>query len=242
MKLLLVNDDGIESEGILALAHRLSEKHEIVVVAPKFNQSAKGHSATFTQIAYENKGEKDGIKYYAVQGTPSDCTRFAFGYLKYQPDLVLSGINDGVNIGYDVWLSGTVGAAMEANFFHTPAIALSVYYKRYTEKRPVTFSYALDYIEKHLDELYNLIKGTNATINVNVPMNDFKGQKICPHADSTYYAWYDEGEFLGAHMWQDFEKGNHIGTDIYYAEQGYVTISPLKINISDMELIEKWNK
>lgn len=242
MKLLLVNDDGIESEGILALARRLSPQHEIVVVAPMYNQSAKGHSSTFGDLSFENRGTDGTVRYYAVNGTPSDCTRFALCYLKYAPDLVISGINDGVNIGYDVWFSGTVGAAIEANFFHIPAIALSVYHLKYSDSRPVIFSYALDYIESHLDRLYHMIQGTNTTLNINVPMNDFIGQKICPLADSKYDAWYDEGKPLNVHMWQDFNENNHVGADIYYAQQGYVTLTPLKVNVSNMELIQLWNK
>lgn len=240
MNLLLVNDDGIESEGILSLAHTLSKKHNVTVVAPKFNQSAKSHSSTFSIIQYEDRGEREDIRYYAVEGTPADCTRFAVGYLNLQPDLVISGINDGLNVGYDTWLSGTIGAAREANFSHIPAIALSLYYKRSTAKEAPNYYFALEYIEKNIDMLYTLIKGKDVVLNINVP-NDYIGEQICPHANSIYLRTY-QGTPPTSHLWQNFEDESLVGTDIYYAERGYVTITPLQTNITNKELIEQWNK
>ena len=243
MKLLLTNDDGIQSEGILALARRLSVKHEVLVVAPSFNQSAKGHSATFHEISYTDRGKEGGAHCYALDGTPSDCTRFAIGFLGFRPDLVISGINDGMNIAYDVWLSGTVGAAMEANFFSIPSLAVSVYYNRNRDKKDFTFTYALDYIESRLDFLYDMIKGKSVTLNVNVPMKKWLGERICPLADSIYTALYEKKEDkLNVQLWQDLTPERFYGTDIYYVEKGYVSITPLNINPTDRELIATWNK
>lgn len=123
MKILICNDDGYQAPGIIALHQALSELAEVEVVAPEQNNSAKSNALTLHTPLYVQRAE-NGFRY--VNGTPADCVHIALtGLLGYRPDLVVSGINNGANMGDDTIYSGTVGAAMEGYLFGVPAIAFS---------------------------------------------------------------------------------------------------------------------
>ncbi len=123
MKILISNDDGFQAPGIVALHDALKDVAEVEVVAPEHNNSAKSNALTLAAPLYVHKAH-NGFRY--VTGTPADCVHIALkGLLDYRPDLVVSGINNGANMGDDTIYSGTVGAAMEAYLFGIPAIAFS---------------------------------------------------------------------------------------------------------------------
>ncbi|MFB6071605.1 MAG: 5'/3'-nucleotidase SurE [Halobacterium sp.] len=123
LSVLLTNDDGIDAPGIRALHDRLSDDHDVTVVAPAREQSGSGQTRTFDTLDYE---ERD--RGYAVHGTPADCVGVAVAALDVTPDVVVSGCNDGPNLGAHVLArSGTIGAAMEAAFLGLPAVAASMY-------------------------------------------------------------------------------------------------------------------
>ncbi|MEF8780660.1 MAG: 5'/3'-nucleotidase SurE [Haloferacaceae archaeon] len=124
-ELLLTNDDGIEAPGIRALYEELSSSYDVTVVAPKSNQSGVGGARTWWETTLEYDDHELG---YAVDGTPADCVAFAFAGLNLSPSLVVSGCNDGPNIGAHILgRSGTVGAAHEAALLGVPGIAVSLY-------------------------------------------------------------------------------------------------------------------
>ena len=124
MKILVSNDDGYMAEGIRALADALTELGDITVVAPDRNRSGASNSLTLENPLRLNKMD-DGV--YRVDGTPTDCVHLAItGLLEDEPDMVVSGINAGANLGDDVLYSGTVAAAMEGRFLWRPAIAISL--------------------------------------------------------------------------------------------------------------------
>jgi len=124
MKILLCNDDGYQAPGIVALAQALSAFAEVEVVAPEHNNSAKSNALTLNAPLYVHRAAP-GVRY--VNGTPADCVHIALtGLLDYRPDLVVSGINNGANMGDDTIYSGTVGAAMEGYLFGVPGIAFSL--------------------------------------------------------------------------------------------------------------------
>ncbi len=125
--ILVTNDDGIYSNGIYYLQEALSEVGETIVVAPDTEKSGVGHGITISDpIRINNFGNKDGFCGYAVSGTPADCIKIAFNViLKRKPDIVVSGINRGANIGLSVLYSGTVSAAAESVIQGVPAIAIS---------------------------------------------------------------------------------------------------------------------
>src|SRR6188474_1773612 len=123
MKILLSNDDGYQAPGIVALYEAIRDLGEVEVVAPEHNNSAKSNALTLNAPLYVTTAA-NGFRY--VNGTPADCVHIALtGLLGYRPDLVLSGINNGANMGDDTIYSGTVGAAMEGYLFGIPAIAFS---------------------------------------------------------------------------------------------------------------------
>ena len=128
MRILLTNDDGIYAKGIEVLHKDLSEDHDVVVVAPETEQSAVGHAITLTDPLRVKSIDRNGTFFgYAVKGTPADCVKLAINELmKTPPDLVVSGINLGANVGINVIYSGTVSAATEGTILGVPAIAFSI--------------------------------------------------------------------------------------------------------------------
>ena len=124
MRILLSNDDGYRAEGLLALRDALASIADVEVVAPEHNNSAKSNALTLNAPLYVHDAGP-GVRY--VNGTPADCVHIALtGLLGYRPDLVVSGINNGANLGDDTLYSGTVGAAMEGYLFGIPALAVSL--------------------------------------------------------------------------------------------------------------------
>jgi len=128
LRILVTNDDGIDAAGLQALVAVVRDRGDVVVVAPDGNRSASGHSITLTHpIGVERRWLNAGVEGFAVAGTPVDAVKLAVDQLlPVLPDLVLSGINHGANLGRDVFYSGTVSAAMEAAFLGIPAVAISV--------------------------------------------------------------------------------------------------------------------
>lgn len=127
MQILIVNDDGIEYEGIHILAELAKDFGDVTVVAPMKQCSAMSHRVSIDreQSIRRSTIPVEGCKAYAVDGTPADCVKVAIGFLGLKPDYVFSGINDGINAGFDIAYSGTIGAAMEALMLGIPAIAYS---------------------------------------------------------------------------------------------------------------------
>ncbi|MDH3852266.1 MAG: 5'/3'-nucleotidase SurE, partial [Deltaproteobacteria bacterium] len=138
MRILLTNDDGIYAKGIEVLHEQLSKDHDVVVVAPETEQSAVGHAITLTDPLRVKSISRNGAFFgYAVKGTPADCVKLAINELmKPPPDLVVSGINLGANVGINVIYSGTVSAATEGTILGIPAIAVSINTFRDPDFRP----------------------------------------------------------------------------------------------------------
>ncbi|MGD8372893.1 MAG: 5'/3'-nucleotidase SurE, partial [Syntrophobacterales bacterium] len=128
MKILLTNDDGIYSKGIEVLYEHLSRDHEVQVVAPEIERSAVGHAITLTDPLLVKPVDRNGAFFgYGVKGTPADCVKLAINeVMEQQPELVVSGINLGANVGINVIYSGTVSAATEGAILGVPAIAVSI--------------------------------------------------------------------------------------------------------------------
>ncbi len=127
MRIMLVNDDGYRASGLVAMAKELMARgHEVTVCAPDRERSAASHSFTITSPLKTHAFEEDGIRGYAIDGTPADCARLGLFLLDYKVDMTISGINKGANMGGACVYSGTVGAAMEAAMCGCPAIATSL--------------------------------------------------------------------------------------------------------------------
>jgi len=237
MNLLICNDDGIESEGILALAKMLSERNNVLVIAPFENKSACGHSITIgKELKLVEHKLLDGIKTYSISGTPADCVKFALNSLHFPADAVVSGINNGSNLGTDILYSGTVSAALEAVAFGLPAVAVSS-----TAYSNNNFKYCSEFISKNID---GLIKSNDGDFvwNVNIPNikpDDILGVKYTKMGYQVYSDCYKEvgkgmyvlsGEPI-AHDKNDFD------CDVEWNIKGYITITPILFNKTDYKTL-----
>lgn len=170
MHILLVNDDGIHSQGLKRLALSLAEKHEVTVVAPDGERSAIGHGITLRRPLFVQEAFwSEQIKTYAISGTPADCTRLGLDALTEGPvDLVISGPNDGPNTGTDLLYSGTVSAALEAAMLGKKALALSAPHGADTRAVVEIFLQILDQLDLEQDVRHAL--------NINIPA--LPGEKL----------------------------------------------------------------
>ena len=166
MRILVVNDDGIHSEGIMELARLAMTLGEVTVAAPAEQHSGMSQSITLTNHLTARKTDFpiDGITAYSVDGTPADCVMTAIGgFLDQKPDLVLSGINKGYNTGTDILYSGTIGACMEALVHGVPAIAFSI------GKDYNTYELVRQYFQELMDYVTAHPAGSGAVWNINFP-------------------------------------------------------------------------
>ena len=172
MKFLLSNDDGYQAPGINELAHTLSSIGEVVIVAPEENKSASSSSLTLKNPLTITE-YKDNI--YFINGTPTDCVHIALsGFLKFKPDMVISGINDGPNMGDDTIYSGTVAAAMEGYLLDIPSLAISM-----SQYDPKHYSTAGQVVLDLIPKIKNLQQSILLNINVpDIPYNELKGTEI----------------------------------------------------------------
>ncbi|EEG77017.1 5'/3'-nucleotidase SurE [Dethiobacter alkaliphilus] len=168
MRILLTNDDGIFAEGLQVLAREIEKIAETSVVAPDHEQSATGHAITMhrpiraERVKYLHSPE---LPTYAVNGTPADCVKLAVeAILPHRPDLVISGINRGANLGTDVLYSGTVSAAIEGVILGIPAIAVSL-----AEYKNPRYEYAAEFIARLAKVVTAHGAGSDTLLNVNVP-------------------------------------------------------------------------
>ena len=237
LKILVTNDDGISSPGLWALAESLKGIGEVVVVAPDRQQSGVGSSVTLHHAVRMAPTifNRDGIKSYAVEGTPGDSVILATEKLVKDPiDLLVSGINTGSNMGNDVFVSGTVGAAFHGFFRGIPSMAVSVtalYDVHFEPAARVAYLLAL----KARDGLFP----PRALINVNVPnkpLSQLKGLRVTRLADGSYTEVVDEGnDPRRLHYWINRSRPNWTsqpGTDIWAAENDLISITPLHNDVT----------
>lgn len=177
MRILISNDDGIHATGIRTLAQRLAADHDVYVVAPDRERSAAGHSLTLhhpLRVDEMDLGYDNNIKAWATNGTPGDCVKLALSALLVDepPDLLISGINNGPNLGADILYSGTVSAAMEGAVLGCPAIAVSLCDPEYDS---ADFSYAANFIAKFVPRIAEISFPKKTILNINVPTVNSSG-------------------------------------------------------------------
>lgn len=243
MRILATNDDGIDSPGLRALVRVLSSRdHDVAVIAPSTQQSAISRALTMNRILRSYPVEIAGFSgtCLRVEGTPVDCVKLGvLELLSARPDLVVSGVNIGTNMGGDVLYSGTVAAAMEAAYLGLPAVAYSTSQVRGGVPDfgmlddVVEWSFAL--IEEH-----PLPRGT--ILNVNFPQQVLRGFRTAPLGSMNYNEHYVRrvDPRGGAYYWLD---GGSLGekedarTDVYWFDNGYCTATPLKLDITDHDFL-----
>ena len=243
MKILISNDDGFRAEGIVALHAALQGIADVEVVAPEHNNSAKSNALTLHTPLYVNRAD-NGFRY--VNGTPADCVHIALtGLLGYRPDLVISGINNGANMGDDTLYSGTVGAAMEGYLFGIPAIAFSQVQKDWLHLESAARKARALVLQM---SQHNLISTKPWLLNVNIPNLPFDQighAKLCRlgrrhSAEPVITQQSPRGEtmyWIGA---AGASKDDADGTDFHATTQGHVSITPLKVDLTDHESLGYW--
>jgi 5'-nucleotidase len=240
MKILVSNDDGYLATGINVLADALAEVADVVVVAPDRNRSAASSSLT---VSSPLRVTETGANRYSVNGTPSDCVHLALsGFLDEEPDLVVSGINHGANLGDDVIYSGTVAAAIEGRFLGLPTIAVSLAGRDFRHFDTAA-RVACDMVLKL--EASGMPSATILNVNVpDVPFDTLRGVRAArlgfrhksepvvrdedPHGRTIYWVG-------PAGPGQDASEG----TDFHAVEQGYAAVTPLKIDLTRHEDLPK---
>lgn len=235
MRILLTNDDGIFAPGLAAIYKQLIHLGEVVVVAPADSQSGASHSVTFFQpLACATAEIADLFTGYAVYGSPADCVKLAVMQLHAEPvDLVVAGINQGANVGINVYYSGTVAAAMEAAFLGIPSVALSLAFERKMDFDSAA-EHAIDVMER-LGPLQ-----PRDVINVNIPplsRGEPKGIRIVPQATSGFHEYYiPQGDAEARAMFQLAGGGHrheHLPVDTTTLAEGYITVTPLRADMTD---------
>jgi 5'-nucleotidase len=248
MHILVTNDDGIYAPGIAALAKalRMIPDAKITVVASAENQSAVGHRKTLRDILRMRPITlPDGSTGHATSGSPADAVALAvLGYIKEPIDLVVSGINQGANLAQDITYSGTVTAAMEASISRIPAIAVSL--DSHTEPE---FETAAAFAARLAPIVYQRGLPELTLLNVNVPLGAIKGVKITRQGHRIYRDELVERlDPMGRpYFWigGDYPTGDmeEAGTDVWAVNQGYISITPIRMDMTDealMRQIEGW--
>ncbi len=242
MQILLTNDDGIYAPGLAALERELRKLGEVCVVAPATEQSGVGHSITFlSPLICKEVYEGERRRGWAVEGSPADSVKIGiFEFCPTRPDLVVSGINGGLNAGINVLYSGTVAAAIEGAFFGITSIAVSLEFDEhanYDGAARLAAGVIRQVLAKKSTEpvLYNLNIPTSALVEPRglkvVPMSVARyGEHFIRRVDPrgrTYY--WATGDPPPSHGEEE--------TDLTAIEQGYVTLTPLKYDMTRHELL-----
>jgi len=249
MKILLTNDDGLEALGLTVLAQKLKDIGEVYVAAPCQEQSGVGHGLTVHMPLRARQLSWPGIarQVWSVAGTPADCVKLAIEMLMpCRPDLVVSGINHGPNLGTDILYSGTVAGAMEGYLNGVTSIAVSVTGTHRRQKSgnfPLAARVAADYCQK----LYEARLPGRMLLNINVPGDtddQVKGIVNVPMGWRWYTDAYDHRvDPMGRdYYWlqgelDDPDEGQH--TDVEMSNAGFITVTPLQFNLTDREALRK---
>ena len=246
MKILLTNDDSIHSPGIILLAQKLGENHDVFVVAPRTEQSGVSQAITFLRPLFpqpiEGQLADNGIKGFTLDGTPSDCVKLALARLcPWTPDLVVSGINNGFNVGTNVNYSGTVAGALAAGIMGIPAIAVSAQFCP-----PTDFASHVELLVPLIEQFADADTDSPVVLNINVPTSALKGGaqvKVVPVEANPLGYHFEEGvDPKGrVHFWANCKpdpESSPFDTDFSVLAEGCIGVSPLRTNLNKQDSIE----
>ena len=248
--ILVTNDDGISAPGIRTLISAMNEIGDVIVVAPDSPQSAMGHAITINSTLHCNEIKIDDgpQKEYSCSGTPADCVKLGINeILDRKPDICVSGVNHGSNSSINVIYSGTMSAAVEASIEGIPAIGFSLLDYSWNADFNSIKKYLIGITKKALEE--GIPKGN--ALNINFPKlkeKEIKGIKICRQANAYWVEKFDKrlnpqgkeyywltGEFINEDKGED--------SDEWALENGYISIVPVKFDMTDhenIELLKNW--
>ncbi len=249
MRILVTNDDGIHAEGIQVLARKLAQSHEVHVVAPDRERSATGHALTIHKPLRVNSVNLDGNirSSFEMNGTPSDCVKLALGALLQEPpELVVSGINRGANLGTDVLYSGTVSGAVEGSILGIPSIAFSL-----VSHDPETYEPAANYALKIVELLSHHRLSTHFLLNVNIPAieeKDIEGIAVTKLCRRKYRDLFEERKDpRGNSYWwlsgEAIETDEDEDSDVVAIHHNRVSVTPLTFNLThtrELPRVKEW--
>ena len=252
MKVLLTNDDGIGAQGLQTLRRALLEVPgvELATIAPNSNRSATARSITTREPLWVDEIEfEDGTVGYATDGTPVDCVRFAaLGLIEFQPELIVSGINHGSNLGDDITYSGTVAAALEGIILGVPGIAVSQQSANremdFRLGRDFDFTAAAAFTARLVDEIEDVGIPEGTLLNVNCPAGDIGGVRACRlgkriYRDEMHLTEEHEGRKRYRIYGDDPTYHEEEGTDFAAIADGFVAVTPLHFDLTDQAGVER---
>ena len=242
-RILVTNDDGVRAPGILALAQALQPLGEITIAAPADNQSGKGHSiVTSDPIFVDQVTLAGGLRAFSIVATPATCVKVGVRALMTErPDLVVSGINRGYNLGMVTYVSGTVGAAREAALMGIPAIASSL------SVEETNYAAAAELVRRVAEMVRQTGLDAGVLLNVNVPpgpLTAIKGLRVARQSSQSGEERFEEqrspaGRRMFWSIWKE-PTGDAEGTDVWATEHGYAAITPLRAGEFDVKTYEAW--
>lgn len=250
MRILLTNDDGVYAPGLAAMEQQLRHLGEVIVVAPATEQSGVGHSITFLTPLICNSIHRDGRHWaWAVDGSPADCVKLAIGeLLRDNPvDLVVSGINHGLNAGINVLYSGTVAAAIEGAFFGVTSVAVSLEYDEDAD-----FQTAAVIARNVIGGIAGQPEASGRLFNLNIPTaatDSPKDLQIAAMGLAQYGRTYEKRQDPGGRdyywaLWEEPDRSPAETADVTQLRRGNVTLTPLHFDLTETELLKSmpnWN-
>jgi len=248
-RILVSNDDGVRAPGIAAVAQVLQAIGDVTIVAPAENQSGKGHSIVITEsVVREDLTLPNGMKAIGLTATPASTVNIAIrNIVKPKPDLVVSGINRGYNLAYSVYLSGTDGAAREGAIHGVPAIAASLD----ARAAPRDFVAAAEEVLGVARRVKQFGLPANTFLNVNipgVPAGGYKGyyvttQERAKSGTESFTEFKDPaGNTIYRNKFDEPAGGGPEGSDSWAVQQGYVSVTPMRVGEDDPSQMETWRQ
>ena len=245
MNILISNDDGFQAPGLVALYEALKDLGRVEVVAPEHNNSAKSNALTLHSPLYVNQANN---RFRYVNGTPADCVHIALtGLLDYTPDLVVSGINNGANMGDDTIYSGTVGAAMEGYLFGVPAIAFSQVERGWAHIDAAAAK-ARELVQQMMAQ--GQMNSAPWLLNVNIPCQPFEhvkplrvtrlgrrhsAERVITQTSPRVETMYWIGSAGPA-------KDDSDGTDFHATFEGHMSVTPLHVDLTEHASLPDWTQ
>ena len=244
MRILLTNDDGILAEGLIALYEELKGDFELSVVAPEIEMNAVGHAITLSNPLRVRRINRNGVFFgYGVSGTPADCVKIAVHeILQQRPDIVLSGVNLGSNVGINLLYSGTVSAAMEGAFLGFPSIAISL-----NTKEDPDFSFAARFSRRIIGFVMENGLSVGTALNVNIPSipeDQIKGISFTTQDLVRQRDEYEKRRDPRGNVYYWLAKETPVeestsNTDLRALTENRITITPITFDLTDLKEIER---
>ncbi|WP_164102766.1 5'/3'-nucleotidase SurE [Candidatus Laterigemmans baculatus] len=247
MNILVTNDDGVYAPGLAALAAQMRHLGDVFIAAPTTEQSGVGHSITYLTPLVSREILRDDRHWaWAVDGSPADCVKLAISQLcPVRPDLVVSGINNGLNAGINVLYSGTVAAAIEGAFFGVRSIAVSLEYDPHAD-----FDAAAVVARNVIGGILRNDKHQGSLFNINIPTvatAEPAAVKVVPMGLEQYGSTYEKRQDPGGrdYYWATWTPPNDLrpdGTDVTELRAGHITVTPLHFDLSRRDLLKQMPK